>query len=406
MQVDYEIYPYAEKSRRLFIELLELAVVSFSTFLLFAVGTSNIIKSNPTYQAAEQERVESRNDLYRIGKESKLVVMYNETDALGPYDMFVRFSYKCIHRSFELYEQDFQNEGFTKIVDPYNLQPISKENDELLYFFTTYAVENGLIETTDPINNYRNNILDLEKHGDIMVYNETLECFILNNEAPSAGGKVNFAVALYKELYDDNKSFAMNSMYKLYNEYYSLANEMLEQVPAYQEAYSKYQDSSLKTSKFISYGMLITYIVAALPYFFIMPFIRKAGQTPMRLFTHVELTDKEGNYLPWWKKLIYYLAKFLLSFFSIFILFQFGYGQNIFLSPFGIIGNAVIMPIHIVAITGIIWAILGLCSFIPALNAVKTTPIEYALGIRTADRRMDFEDKEKDYKKSKKKKGN
>ena len=69
MAIDYEIYPYAEKSRRLFVELLELIIVSVTTFLLFAIATSNIIKSIPKYQEAEIQRVESRNELYSIGKE-------------------------------------------------------------------------------------------------------------------------------------------------------------------------------------------------------------------------------------------------------------------------------------------------------------------------------------------------
>lgn len=401
MVIDYEIYPYAEKSRRLFIELLELFVVSLLTFLLFISATSNIISHSSSYKNNEVLRVEARNDLFHLGQESHLVRMYNENHALDTYDMFIRYSYKCIHRSFELYEEDFQKEGFKKITDPYQEPSISKDNDELLYFYTVYAIDKGLIVTDNPLDYYRNEILDLDKHKNIIVHNDTLECFILNNQAPSNGSTINFAVALYKELYDDNKSFAMNTMYKFYKEYYDKANRLFETTDAYKEAYSRYEYYSLETSKPISFGILSTYFIVALPYFLIMPLIRKAGNTPLRLFTHVELTDKDGNYLKWYKKLIYYLIKVLVSFCCIFFSFYFGYGSNIFLSPFGKAGGFVLMPIHFIAITAIIWLTLGLLSLLPVFNEFKTTPFEYLLNIRTADRRMDFEDK-KDYRGKKK----
>ena len=126
--------------------------------------------------------------------------MYNDEHALDSYDMFVRFSYKCIHRSFELYPDDFHNEGFTSIKDPYNEPSISKDNDELLYFYTIYAPSKGLITSSDPLSYYRNNILDLDKHNNILVYSDDLECFILNNKTPNNGVEINFAVSLYKEL--------------------------------------------------------------------------------------------------------------------------------------------------------------------------------------------------------------
>lgn len=398
MAIDYELYPYAEKSRRLFIELLELILVSITTFLLFAIATSNIIKSIPKYRDAEISRVESRNELYSIGKESRLVVMADESNGLGSYDMFIRFSYKCIHRSFELYEDDFKKEGFDSIVDNYHMPSISKDNDELMYFYTVYSINKGLIVTDNPLENYRKNILDLDKHNNIMIYDDSLECFILNPKTPNGSVTINFAVALYKELYDDNKNTAMNAMHKLYVEYYDKANEMLENSPEYKLAYTNYEQSSLVTSQFISYGILFTYLFVSMPYFLIMPIIKKSGVTPMRLFAHVELTDKDGNYLPLYKKIIYYLIKVIVSFFSIFIAFYIGYGKTIFLSPFGMIGSFAVSPIYLVAITGIIWLALGLLSFIPIFNQFKTTPFEYLLGIRTADMRMDFEDK-KDYKK-------
>ena len=401
MVIDYEIYPYAEKSRRLFIELLELFVVSLLTFLLFISATSNIITHSSSYKNNETLRVEARNDLFHLGQESHLVRMYNENHALDTYDMFIRYSYKCIHRSFELYEEDFQKEGFKKITDPYQEPSISKDNDELLYFYTVYAIDKGLIVTDNPLDYYRNEILDLDKHKNIIVYNDTFECFILNNQAPSNGSTINIAVALDKELYDDNKSFAMNTMYKFYKEYYDKANRLFEKTDAYKEAYSRYEHYSLETSKPISFGILITYFIVALPYFLIMPLIRKAGNTPLRLFTHVELTDKDGNYLKWYKKLIYYLIKVFVSFCCIFVSFYFGYGNSIFLAPFGKAGGFVLMPIHFIAITAIIWIILGLLSLLPVFNEFKTTPFEYLLNIRTADRRMDFEDK-KDYRGKKK----
>ena len=400
MAIDYEIYPYAEKSRRLFVELLELIIVSVTTFLLFAIATSNIIKSIPKYQEAEIQRVESRNELYSVGKESKLVVMSDEKNALGSYEMFIRFSYKCIHRSFELFEDDFKNEGFTSIVDNYRMPSISKDNDELLYFYTVYCPNKGLISVDNPLDNYRNNILDLNKHNNIMIYNDDLECFILNPKTPNGSTTINFAVALYKELYDDNKNTAMNAMHKLYVEYYDKANEILENSSLYKNAYSSYEDSSLITSRFISFGMIITYLLVAIPYFLIMPLIKKESVTPMRLIAHLELTDVEGNHLSILKRIVYYLIKVFVSFFAIFIAFYIGYGKTIFLSPFGVIGGLAISPISLVAITGIIWLTLGLLSFLPVFNQYKTTPFEYLLKIRTADRRMDFEEV-KDYKKRK-----
>lgn len=403
MAVDYELYPYAEKSRRLFIELLELLVVSISTLFIFAAVTSNVIKNNQDYITAETNRISSRNDLFTVGKQSHLVVMYNDEHALDSYDMFVRFSYKCIHRSFELYPDDFYNEGFTSIKDPYNEPSISKDNDELLYFYTIYAPSKGLITSSDPLSYYRNNILDLDKHNNILVYSDDLECFILNNKTPNNGVEINFAVSLYKELYDDNKSFAMNAMYRLYTEYYDQANRMLEETEEYKIAYAKYESSSYETSRYISFGILITYLSMSLPYFMIVPMIRKDGNTPMRLFTHVELTDEDGEHLKWYKKTVYYFTKAVVSFFCVFPALYLAYGKNLFLSPFGVVGSFVIMPIHFVAITGILWMLLGLLTFIPVFNAQKTTPLEYLLGIRTADRRMDFEDK-KEYK-SKYKKG-
>ena len=400
MAIDYELYPYAEKSRRLFVELLELIIVSVTTFLLFAIATSNIIKAIPSYQVAETQRVESRDELYSIGKESRLVVMADEKNALGSYEMFIRFSYKCIHRSFEMYEEDFKKEGFNSIADNYRMPSISKDNDELLYFYTVYGPTKGLIQTDNPLDNYRNNILDLNKHNNIMIYNDELECFILNPQTPNGSTTINFAVALYKELYDDNKNTAMNAMHKLYVEYYDKANDILESSALYKTTYMRYEESSLTTSRFISFGMIITYLLVAMPYFLIMPIIKKQGVTPMRLFAHLELTDPDGNHLALYKRIIYYSIKVFVSFFAIFIAFYIGYGKTIFLSPFGVIGGLAVSPIYLVALTGIIWLTLGLLSFLPIFNEQKTTPFEYVLKIRTADRRMDFEET-KDYKKRK-----
>ena len=69
---------------------------------------------------------------------------------------------KLVHKNItKLYKDSDINTEFSSNRN-LRRKEISKEKDELLYFFTTYAVENGLIETTDPINNYRNNILDLD----------------------------------------------------------------------------------------------------------------------------------------------------------------------------------------------------------------------------------------------------
>ena len=401
MAIDYEIYPYAEKSRRLFIEFLELILVSLSSLLLFVLLTSYVITNIPQYKQAEQNRVDARTELYEVGKESKLVVMYDKDSALSSYDMFVRYSYKCIERSFLLYEEDFKEAGFNKVVDPYAENPISKENDELLFFYTDYAISKGLIETNDPLANYQNNILDLQKHNNIMVFNEELQCFILNPETPNGDSTINFAVALYREFYDDNKNTAMNAMHKFYTEYYDKANTLLEKSEDYKAAYKKYEKYSLQTSQFLSFGLIINYLLIALPYFMIMPLIKKTGVTPIRLFAHTELTDKDGEHLPIIKRIIYYLSKTIISFFCIFPTLYVAYGKNLFFSPFGLIGGFAFSPIYLVAFTAIIWLILGGLSLLPIFNEYKTTPIEYALGMRTADLRMDFEDRVKDYKSKK-----
>lgn len=404
MAIDYEIYPYAEKSRRLFVEFLELIFISLCSFLLFVLATSYVITNIPQYKQAEQNRVAARTELYDVGRESKLVLMYDKETALSSYDMFVRYSYKCIQRSFLLYEEDFKEAGFSKIIDPYGEHPISKENDELLFFYTDYAISKGLIETDNPLLNYQQNILDLQKHNNIMVFNEDLQCFVLNPQTPNGDSIINFAVALYREFYDDNKNTAMNAMHKFYTEYYDKANALLEKTADYKNAYAKYEKYSLQTSQFLSFGLVINYLLIALPYFLIMPLIKESGVTPIRLFAHTELTDKDGEHLPRYKRIIYYLSKTVISFFCIFVTLYVAYGKSLFFSPFGLIGGFAFSPIYLVAATAIIWLILGGLSLLPIFNQFKTTPIEYALGMRTADLRMDFEDRERDYKSRKRRK--
>ena len=397
--IDLEFYPYADKSRRLFVEILELLLIGFASLFVFSLVTSNVIKVLPHYKEYEQERIKSEENLYKIGEESGLVYRYSSDNAADQYDMFKRYCYKQIHKSFNLFPDDFKNANYVKIDDPYKLSAITKETDELEYFFTDYAIREGLISTTDPLSNYKENILDLEKYHNLFVYYEPEEIFILNPEFDRVTSTENVAVILYTELINGQENGAMKEINKFYNEYYELANSYLESSPKYQEQFGVYENMSLKCSKFISYGFTINYFILAISYFLIMPLITKTGITPIRKFCHYELCDSDGYYLTFFKKLLYGLIKIVLCFYALAIPFYTGYGQSFFIYPYGVTDNFVFTPLLFLIISFGLWFINVIPIYFGKLNENKTTLIEFILNIRIADRRMDFEGGRKNEKK-------
>ena len=394
-KVDYEITPRVSKSRRFLVELLELLAISLTCLLLFSTVTINVIEKNDTYQQYDSLKEEARKDLFKIGEESHLAQKYDDSETyLDTYDMYLRYCYKQIHLSYELYKEDFVNNHFETIKDPYNQPVLNKDNDELQYFYTVYAPEKGIVNSDNPLNNYLNNILDLDEYDNVIVFNNERQCLMLNPEKEIKGEKHNFGVLLYTELVEDNKSSAMLMLNKFYKNYYEKADELLSQTSDYQQAYQIYEKNMLGVGQYISFGFIINFLIVALCYYLIMPLIKKEASTPLKHFFQFSLTDNEGEEIKFYKKSIYYFLKTLTSFFSLFFVFYFAYGMIIFTYPFGVIASFKVTPLLFIVISFALWLINELAVYLPINIKENKTALDLAFNIHHADMR-EFKDGEK-----------
>ena len=385
--IDFEITPRLKKSRRLVMFIFESLSLSIITLLLFAFGGVNIMKSIPQYQFSETQRVANRDELNSIGKESKLARFYRDGSAIDEYGMYLRYCYKHIHLMFDLYPDDFKTLGFESITDPYSEPTLNKDNDELFYFFTSYAVEEGVIYPDDPIKYYVEDVVDLEKHNNILVYNNELGLLTLNPKIPTDNGEANFGVTLYQELHDDSVSFSMNSMYKFYAEYYEEANDILMQTDKYQTAYKKYENYSLVTGRYIACTFLFTYLALAVPYFMIAPLFNKRGQTLSKMLFKVGTYNEDGTRLKPYKKIILGLMQACLFLCMLFLPFYIGYGLDFFSYPFGLIGTFLFTPLFLIVISGVLAFLNAVAMYLPLFMEENTTPVEYLINVRCADLR-------------------
>ena len=99
----------------------------------------------------------------------------------------------------------------------------------------------------------------------------------------------------------------------------------------------------------------------------------------------IGLYDSDGNYLPFWKKLLYGLIQSFLSFFTLFFSFYVGYGLNFFSYPFGVVGYFLVTPLLLIVISATLFFFNGIAMFLPIFSDEKITPIDYLLKIRYAD---------------------
>ena len=393
-KIDYEIIPRVSRSRRFLVEILELLSISVMSLVLFATATINIVENNKAYQQYDSEKEVARDELLQIGEESHLAQKYSDGKTyLDTYDMYLRYCYKQIHLSYELYKEDFTSNHFETIQDPYNQPVLNKDNDELQYFYTVYAPNKGIINSDNPLNNYLHNILDLDAYDNVFVVNEERQCLMLNPEKEIKGEKHNFGVLLYTELSDDNKSSAMLMVNKFYKNYYENADELLKQYSEYKNVYQIYEENMLKIGKFISFAFIINYFIIALSYYLIMPLINPKGVTPLKHFFNFTLTNKDGEITPLYKRLLYYFLKTLTAFFALFFSFYVGYGMGVFSYPFGVIGSFVITPLLFIVISFILWLINCLAIFLPINREEKLTALDLAFNVRHADIR-EFKEEE------------
>ena len=99
--IDFEVSIKVGKARRFFLFFIEGILISIVCLFSFAFISLNILKSIPDYQVKEAERIQYRNELNEIGKESKLANFYFDGNPIDEHGMYIRYCYKHINLMFK-----------------------------------------------------------------------------------------------------------------------------------------------------------------------------------------------------------------------------------------------------------------------------------------------------------------
>ena len=263
------------------------------------------------------------NTLFSYSIEAKLLKEENGK-ILNENEMFQRFVYKEVLLSFNENKDYFLTNDISSINNPYQVEMSSPSNNELIYFYVTYAKDNNLIDYKgmDPLDYY---IDVIGSSNSILSYYEI-------NESNFPVLKPSLALSYYKEI-ENNKREELQSFYSFYDSIFQSSSKILMNEEKYKMHYEIYEDAYYKSISYLAVGVLIAHLVSYLIIYLIFPlFVFKYNMTLGRRIFKI-VTFKDNDDISIYMKLVISLVFFFLSYFSIFFSFGFFFGLNFINAP-------------------------------------------------------------------------
>ena len=319
----YELLDSVSLSKRLFSGFIDFVLLILLEFVLFLGVCHPIIKTIPSYQEYDSIRENEMNTLFSYSIEAKLLKEENGK-ILNENEMFQRFVYKEVLLSFNENKDYFLTNDISSINNPYQVEMSSPSNNELIYFYVTYAKDNNLIDYKgmDPLDYYINVI---GSSNSILSYYEI-------NESNFPVLKPSLALSYYKEI-ENNKREELQSFYSFYDSIFQSSSKILMNEEKYKMHYEIYEDAYYKSISYLAVGVLIAHLVTYLIIYLIFPlFVFKYNMTLGRRIFKI-VTFKDNDDISIYMKLVISLVFFFLSYFSIFFSFGFFFGLNFINAP-------------------------------------------------------------------------
>lgn len=322
----------ARTERRLFSGLIDFAIMCILEFAIFLGVIFQIIKIIPAYTTADAKREYEMNILYDMSAEAKLIVKKDDGTICKENEMFYRYVYKEILLSYNENRLDFINDGINEIDNPYGVSPSSKDENELIYFFTQYAYERNLLdyEGLEPLEYFVTKIGSSFNLDKFFIIDETYQ------DIPVLKSSV--AITYYKEL-KDNKINELNDLYEYYVGVFKKASILVMDQPEYKEHYKIYEDAYFSSISYIAGGILLSHTVSYLIVYLIIPlFAFGYGSTIGRRILKIVIVDGEKE-ISKAKIVLNAMLYYLQSYFSVFISFGLFFGLNMLNAPLFIAGS-------------------------------------------------------------------
>ena len=319
----YELLDSVSLSKRLFSGFIDFVLLILLEFVLFLGVCHPIIKTIPSYQEYDSIRENEMNTLFSYSIEAKLLKEENGK-ILNENEMFQRFVYKEVLLSFNENKDYFLTNDISSINNPYQVEMSSPSNNELIYFYVTYAKDNNLMDYKgmDPLDYY---IDVIGSSNSILSYYEI-------NESNFPVLKPSLALSYYNEI-ENNKREELQSFYSFYDSIFQSSSKILMNEEKYKMHYEIYEDAYYKSISYLAVGVLIAHLVTYLIIYLIFPlFVFKYNMTLGRRIFKI-VTFKDNDDISIYMKLVISLIFFFLSYFSIFFSFGFFFGLNFINAP-------------------------------------------------------------------------
>jgi len=306
-------------SRRFFAFVIDLLIILVLHILAFVVST-NIVAGTSYYKETQQKLVAEMKECYKITEESRIYEFIGEGDekytkTTSNEEMFLRWSYSHILKSFNTDNSVFIKYGITKLDIDEKIKEASYETDNIAYFFTGFVKDKNeeykIVDLKEePVEQYYYSFF--KKHA--FSYNgESLWIYDdVDNTIPILKG--NFAYNLYYYLkidqtYQEGLS-CYNLLAKSYQNMWNEEVQLLVNCDGYKIHYSAYDGYYCTLSQIINVDCAICYACVFLLAYVLPIIIFKRHQSIGKKAEKVLAVDIEGYKAVPWQIVVRVICKF------------------------------------------------------------------------------------------------
>ena len=293
----------ASFNRQMVAHLIDgLAMMIVLTFAL--IGANSFVASTQAYITSESALNQERIAVYQIEEEAKVYQFLNnqngQYETLRPLeDIFADYVLKHVLLSYSIDPAPFST--YSVVIDnPTNLQPASYEQDQLAYFYVSYATQyNQFEQQTHDVVNFESDTPEVFYYRTLKRLSPDVDYWVLdevNYTFPHL--KSAFAVDLYIYLFEDeNHQAGLTNYNKLAVAYQAIWQEQVAALVSSQRFsnhFNQYLYYYEICSRIIQLSSIITYGATFLLVYLLPQFWMKNMQTFGKKIMKIKVIDVEG----------------------------------------------------------------------------------------------------------------
>lgn len=319
---------YLSNSRRIYSALIDSIILIIVTFCLL-IGSNKIVGNTSTYASRINNINNYRIKMYELTEEAKLYEFKTNDDGSKDYDnlisqneIFKKYALSNVLYTYNMNKNKWDSTYSTSgdnplyLINKYNIEAASYENDYLATFFVTYAEKHNknndlfILNDGETYKSYFKKILKNNSKGSEWEYREDSDIL------PSL--KLDYAYTLFKYIEnDEGGQEGLNSYNYLmvqYQNIFEIAANILFNSSEYQTYYSQYKENYRVCSMIIDVFCLTSYLIGYLLCIILPVILLKKERTLGLLVNRGVLINKDGLEISSKEILIYLLTKFFAFF--------------------------------------------------------------------------------------------